>query len=229
MGGILEPSMDTPARAPFPSWLSFAVLGCAAAYLAARWDDLPARWATHWNAAGVPNGWAARTALGVYGPLLVGAGVLALLEALGAVASRRREGASMEAVRAATRHVVRSLMFAVSLVVALLAVDLPLGPSIPPGLLVGACLAIPAVSLAFATRRVSAAMREVRASGKGAKLEGYRGLYYANPADERLWVPKLSGLGTTINFAHRWAWPVMALLLGVPIAIVILLAVARGR
>jgi len=37
-------------------------------------------------------------------------------------------------------------------------------------------------------------------------------------------VPKVAGVGWTINFAHRRAWPVMIALIGVPVALAILIA-----
>jgi uncharacterized membrane protein len=43
--------------------------------------------------------------------------------------------------------------------------------------------------------------------------EGWNVLYYSNAKDDRLWLPKRNGLGWTINFAHRLAWPAFLLLL----------------
>ena len=48
----------------------------------------------------------------------------------------------------------------------------------------------------------------------------------SNPRDSRLWVPKTLGIGWTINFAHRLAWPVMIGLVAAPLAMVLLIAVA---
>ncbi len=43
------------------------------------------------------------------------------------------------------------------------------------------------------------------------------GVFYLNPEDPRLWVPKRFGIGWTLNFARRIAWAVMGLLLMVPL------------
>jgi len=60
-----------------------------------------------------------------------------------------------------------------------------------------------------------------------AANEGWNALYYRNAKDARLWVPKRLGLGWTLNFAHRWAWPVLLLLLSPAlITIVVMLTVA---
>jgi uncharacterized membrane protein len=42
-----------------------------------------------------------------------------------------------------------------------------------------------------------------------------------------LWVPKPSGMSWTINFVHPLGWPMLVLLLVVPIAAVALSATAR--
>lgn len=39
------------------------------------------------------------------------------------------------------------------------------------------------------------------------------GIFYFNPDDPALFIPKRSGLGYTLNFARRGSWAVMALLL----------------
>ena len=52
------------------------------------------------------------------------------------------------------------------------------------------------------------------------------GLFYVNPEDPSIWVPKLFGLGWTLNFAHGMSWVFLALLLLVP-AIIIGLAASR--
>ena len=211
-----------PTRSPFPRWPSLAVLAAAAAYLAVRWDSIPARWIIHWNAAGRPNGWSEHSWLGVFGPLFLAGAIAVFFELLGAITSRRSvTGAAMVAVNAATRDLLRAVTLGLCLVFGALAIDLPLGPRLAPGVLV-ALLAIPiGVTLAIGTARIAEALRQVRSAGHGAKVEGYHALYYSNPKDQRLWVPKLSGMGLTINFAHRWALPMMAILVGVPIAIAI--------
>jgi len=49
--------------------------------------------------------------------------------------------------------------------------------------------------------QVARAPRTVPASG-----DGWRGLFYVNPSDPRLIVPRRSGLGWTFNFARPVAW-----------------------
>jgi uncharacterized membrane protein len=61
-------------------------------------------------------------------------------------------------------------------------------------------------------------------------LEGWNGFTYSNPKDPRTWVPKLSGLGATLSFAHVRSWVILIAILAVPIGGVILALVAAvGR
>lgn len=53
------------------------------------------------------------------------------------------------------------------------------------------------------------------------------GMFYVNPEDPRLWVPKRLSIGWTLNFARPLAWVVMGLLLLlplIPLGIVLLMA-----
>jgi uncharacterized membrane protein len=151
---------------------------------------------------------------------MLAAGLLLFLEALSAFVRRRTpEETSTEPLRAATKNLMRAVMLGTAVVLAFLAVDLPLGPTLPAVVVALMSLAILAAVVAPAIARLSAALREIRQSGHADKVEGYHVLYYSNVNDPRLWVPKLGGIGMTINFAHRWAWPMMLLLLGAPIAL----------
>jgi uncharacterized membrane protein len=198
----------------------FAVLAAAALYLALRWDTIPPAWIVHWDAAGRPNGWARRTSLGVFQLPILGTGVVGLVEGVSAVAWTRRDAAApVRALGDATAYFSRAMSFGLAVLFAFLAVDLPLGPRLPIAATLVLPLAVLLGAAAFGGARVARAVAEVRRTGHGEAVEGYRRFYYSNSKDRRLWVPKLYGAGWTVNFAHPWAWPVMLLLVGVPIAI----------
>jgi len=41
----------------------------------------------------------------------------------------------------------------------------------------------------------------------------WHGVFYFNPDDPALFVPKRYGIGYTLNFGNRWSWIVLALIL----------------
>jgi uncharacterized membrane protein len=222
--------MAPPSRRPFPRWPSFGVLLLGAAYLTLRWDAIPERWVIHWGLRGEPNGWATRTPLGVYGILVLPL-VLVAINEVGAAMRRSRAssdasgaGASM---RGASLDFARIATFGVAIMTTFLAVVLPLGPRMPPPVLLSLAIAPLIACLLAAGARLNATLRAVREREGAAKVEGYHSVYYANRNDSRLWVPKVTGMGWTINFSHPLAWPMFLLLLAVPIVAIALSAAAR--
>jgi uncharacterized membrane protein len=51
---------------------------------------------------------------------------------------------------------------------------------------------------------------------------------YVDPADPRLFVPKRSSIGSTVNLGHPWGWPVLALMVLLPLAAVVIALVLVG-
>jgi uncharacterized membrane protein len=39
------------------------------------------------------------------------------------------------------------------------------------------------------------------------------GVFYVNPDDPKVWVPKRYGVGYTLNFGNPWSWMALALIL----------------
>ena len=50
----------------------FLILFAAAAYLGLHWSDVPARFPTHWNLAGKPDGWTVKSVAGAFRGILLG-------------------------------------------------------------------------------------------------------------------------------------------------------------
>lgn len=67
-------------------------------------------------------------------------------------------------------------------------------------------------------------VRALKRSGVDAgNPEHYRwGLFYVNPEDPAIWVPKRFGLGWTLNFAHAASWWMLLLLLSPVLAVVVM-------
>jgi hypothetical protein len=140
-------------------------------------------------------------------------------------ACRTSRAPELAPLREAQVGFVRAIAVSLSLVFAFLAIDLPLGPALAPDVVgriaAGVTLAGAGAGVVLGARSMSRGLRRVRESGHAAQVEGYHSIFYANAKDRRLWVPKLLGVGWTINFAHPFAWPTMLLLLGLPIGLVI--------
>ena len=66
-------------------------------------------------------------------------------------------------------------------------------------------------------------------AGKRPPDDGWRGVFYSNPDDPALLVPKRYGIGYTLNFGNRWSWVVLAFVLLLVAVPVILSAVMMRR
>jgi uncharacterized membrane protein len=207
----------------FPWWPPLFIIGAAALYLAVRWDAIPDTWISHWGAGGRPNGWSHKSVAGVFGPLFLAALPMLVLEVVNWVVGTRRERPELDELIAATQTLIRMLGNSIVLMISLVAVLLPFGGF---DLHIGAIgvLGIFVLVVLIGLRRVVGATADL---AKKKRLKGYEsGLFYSNPDDERLVVPKLLGIGWTINFAHRWAWPLLIGLLAAPLCIVIVARLA---
>jgi uncharacterized membrane protein len=219
------PSKETQKKS-FLSWIPLVGLSVAAIYLAARFNELPERWVSHWDAFGRPNGWTTRTVPGVFGLSCVALVIWAVAEITIGVILTRGEP-ELAPVRAASARMLRLIVLATSLLFAALSLTLPFA-LVRPGAVLLFSVALLPVPMVMGARGVNRALREVRARGHGEKVTGYHGVFYSNPDDRRLWVPKLSGIGATINFAHPRAWPMMALLVGAPLLLALGSAIVFG-
>jgi uncharacterized membrane protein len=229
---LLGPAARRTSIWPILEPLPFAILAAAALVLDARWEEIPARFAVHFGADGSPNGWAPRTPAGVFGPLVAGAAVAAVLALVRAAMASERLVVHGPAGGAHGRRYTSAILLGVETWVAVVFATtsfLALGATLRVVLSVvlgGVVLLI--VSLAAST----AAFTRHPPDPGGTPTGGWRagGLVYRDEGDPDLWIPKRIGIGWTLNFAHPAAWWVMALLLLVPLAIVgTLFLVAKSR
>ncbi len=212
-----------PGDSAMPEKLARALpplpIAVAALILALRWDDLPTRWPIHWNARGAVDGWATVAPAAVFGPLALALVVALVFEVISTALVRIGPvGDPLAPIRRATALLVRLVAADVTALISLLAVTLPLGPHLPVRAVVALMLGGLAMALGIGVRALRRATEEIRAASPDALPEGYSALYYANPDDPRLWVPKLAGMGTTLNFARPAAFWLLALFLS-PVAI----------
>lgn len=213
--------MDSPRRPSLLSpWDLLAVAGFAGLWAFYRWilPALPDPVPTHFNGQGVANGWTPKAALPwvIFGlPLFIWAftSALAMLLAL-----LQKDPAKARAMAMAPMRGLLGLGLALIMGFVLLA------PARGPGIIlfgVGMFLALVAAGIALMARDFA------RAGNAGAGREFCKwGLFYVNPDDARIWVPKPIGVGWTLNFARPASWAVLALML-LPVAAVILLSKVR--
>ena len=209
-------------------WISLGVLLAAAGLLLLFWGDVPQRWTVHWSLDGQPDGWATRSVAAAVGPLIIGFFIWLAIEATASWIGRGgRATPAPPQMLAVQATLTRAVGLGVMVLIATLTLALPfVQPRSSAPMLMAALIELGmtiAIAVAWASRRV----RRLRESGV-AIPEGYGGVIYKNARDARLWVPKMAGIGWTINFAHRWAWPVMIGIFALPFALLMTVAVA-GR
>jgi uncharacterized membrane protein len=189
------------------------------------WAEVPDRWITHWGPRG-PDGWATKSYAAAMAPLVIGFLTWLLFEAVAMWMARREPTSAfpseMLGVQAA---VVRASGLAVSLLIAGLTVALPFLQPRSPMPIVVATVADVGLIVGFAMLWAARRTRRLRDAGVPIP-EGYRGVFYRDPRDSRLWVPRVAGIGWTINFAHRLAWPVMIALVAAPLVMFLVISLA---
>jgi uncharacterized membrane protein len=223
----------------------FAILGAAAALLALRWQEIPARFPVHWNINFQPDRWATRTPGSVFAPLLLGAVICAIvaLTAYGALRwSRRVDRQPARAEHEArfrrtftltlvlTEYAVAILFFWTSILPLRADRDLP-WHFFAVLFLVFVVAGVTIVLLA--RRRIeAAAVPTVEDQPAGGTLTvGDRtpdscwklGMFYFNRADPAVFLEKRFGLGYTLNFGNPWVWIAMGVLLTAIAALLLLM------
>jgi uncharacterized membrane protein len=207
-----------PERLPAWTLLAlppFAILAAVGAYLQANWDQIPARFPVHWGWNGQPDGWETRTPHGVYGPLWLGAGIVALMIIVGLAGFY---GSRRSAMRAVMLKMILSVTYLLAVVFGMAAL-LPLihfstVAFIVPTLVFGAAI------MAYSYKLSSDPDTPVDETPDSC---WWLSSIYYNPADPALFVQKRIGIGYTLNFGNRMSWIfVGALLALIPAAMFLL-------
>jgi uncharacterized membrane protein len=194
----------------------YGVVLATAAVLVAQMDRFPDVFPVHWGWDGRPNGFLRRSPLTLAYPLLLVTGILLFIDVL--VARGARMGQESEEVARRVSQFLQPIRWAIAAMTPGVAFAPLLGPT--PALVLGGLLVLTVlVQLARAPRYAVAVTRPP--GGRDTWL------YYANPADPRLVVPKRSGLGWTFNFARPIAWVLLVATLGFPVALLGLLRLCR--
>jgi uncharacterized membrane protein len=199
----------------------FAILAAAAFWIYLNWGRIPERFPVHWGIDGTPDRWSARTWLGVYTPLLVGAvqSGLLLLVGFGILrASPRGRGAANAAAGAQFRRATLQFLLASIWGMAFVLAAVSVGPvfggstfgSLPP-LLLSIGLIVLAIPFLWRIVRIN---RTMGSGGDGTPDHCWKlGIFYVNPADPAIFVPKRFGIGYTCNFGSGATWLFLGLML----------------
>lgn len=231
----------------------FALLGIAALYLQTHWESIPVRFPVHWGIDGRPNGWSTRSVGGVYGPLLIGFCVCAVLEISSyGIAHWTRQvntSGSGENSESRFRNTQIAILTAVQYFIACTFAGVPFlalranpneSPSIGPYLLVVvgliAVLFVVLIRTGQGGANLSRAGSESdivdqRPVGDRTPDQCWRaGMFYVNTDDPAVLVEKRFGIGYTLNFGRPAAWLLMAFILALVILpLVIGLASTHAR
>ncbi|MBX7221836.1 MAG: DUF1648 domain-containing protein [Blastocatellia bacterium] len=203
----------------------FVLLGSAALWLHFNWEQIPPRWAIHWGAHGQPDGFSTKTPLGVYFILIFGSGLAVFVQLIGLIVGKVTQNSGNLPEVAATEFGRVTMEFtvwlslAMAFIFSLLGVWLPLFPPQNSISVVLTCFGAVLLCVGYGIFRFKQTADWLRTLNLPGLEQWNGGLFYSNPADERLWVPKITGAGYTINFSHKRAWPVFLLMTGLPLLI----------
>lgn len=221
-----EVGVSGSAVPPVLEAVSIAILVSCALWVAARWSDIPIRFAVHFDVSGTPDRFADRGPALVFAPFVTGGGIcLALVALRWVLANLARKRTSDPRGRASWRLASISLGGA-ALLNAMVCSSvglLPILPTTVPTLIVGAGgVAVLLVMLAVGAWRIA---EQPSAGGDGSDDSRWRlGMFYVNPADPALFVTKRGGgVGYTINLGLAAGRGVMIAMLGVAVLIVLAL------
>src|SRR5262245_12402525 len=209
-----QASVPLPQSSPWLRWSPFLVLLLAAVLVLLVWDHFPERWAVHWGWHGKPDRWARKVPLEAFFPIGFGVFLCGIIEGIATlILAYPRAGKDQRVVPEAARTIAeltaeftRVVSLALAIVLAGLTLVLPLWRPVHAGLLVLSVLLILGMAIAFGMWRMRQGARAIQARGLFAGLEGWNGLIYRNPQDPRVWVPKITSFGYTLNFAYRRSW-----------------------
>lgn len=128
--------------------------------------------------------------------------------------------ASPEAARAildVSAGLTRVVSLAISVFMSLVVVPQAWLPGFGQGRTLGLGTAILLGAIVWSVWSLRSVHRRLERTGQLGGLEGWNGFIYSSAKDPRLWAPKLSGFGATLNFAHVRAWLILGAILALPL------------
>jgi uncharacterized membrane protein len=240
----------TVQPASIPGGILFAVgplllLAVAACYLQLNWEHIPDRFPVHWGLDGRPNRWATRSLAGVYGPLLIALFVDVVILFVSFQSVHRTRQVSLSGPAATSERRFKRTNSILQILIAYLVSVLIAGFATRPvwasqvqemnttmWVLVFLPLLLMTPIILILLRMGQGGTRLVKDAKDAEELplgdkmpdECWRwGVIYHNPNDPALLVEKRMGIGWTFNFANKWSWFLLGILLVAPFLILWLL------
>nr|WP_120492133.1 DUF5808 domain-containing protein [Corynebacterium lactis] len=223
---------------------ALALIGGAAAYVAARWADVPAVIVTHWGSGLEPDAWADKSVGQVFVPTWIGLGMVALLWACTLATSRlmiavRGDRSIKGQLRSRAALAGMNRGFGVLAVLMAAGFALMQATSYLPGFerfvgaTLGAFIVVTVLGSIAILIPVATAMTRVDDALRGISLPDdttdspdndkfYKwGMFYYNPSDPAVLVEKRFGVGMDFNYA---TWQGKAFIVAVLATLVICVA-----
>jgi uncharacterized membrane protein len=193
-------------RLPRWTWLAlppFAIPLAVMLYLRARWDEIPARFPRHMNAAGDVDRWIIKSERAVFGPIWFSEGMLFLFLMLFAavmLGSRRNiRRSAMPGIFVVAMYLLAVMFTGIGLIPII---------QVPPFAYMGITLAFVLAALVIGYRRNAGPRAPVEATPDECWTLGS---FYVNSNDPAIFVQRRIGFGYTINFGNVWSYIVMGL------------------
>jgi uncharacterized membrane protein len=209
---------------------SLLPLAASALWLRAHWNAIPARWPRHWDAQGRINGWSTRTTGSVMLPLIMGAAIICLLLLVALFIARAPGSDNARRLRFLAPLCAMTWLFA--LLFSVIALTPLFDPTSPKPILIAVVIHVLAMFAIVVWAIVRSGIMSTHTSNaRSVSLPDYdgtpdaawhAGIFYYNPADPAVVVPKRFGLGWTLNFGRPLAWVYTAVILLFAIGIAIL-------
>ena len=210
-------NLPTPDRPVMPLLLAtaaFLPLIVMALYLESHWNSIPETFPQHWNAAGHADGWGERTPLTVFSPLLFGSAAVLVVAAATVLVGLAPGPDSRHRMR--TLAPLAALAWLLSLVFSIASLLPVLGSfSILHAGAVAVFLILLSVALVlWMLIRTAPGLPGAKPLHRSTSEDHWHGgVFYANPDDASLLVPKRFGWGWTLNVSRPAAWAIMLVIL----------------
>lgn len=213
---------NIPGRLAF--WweiLPLALIAMTAGYLAVNYADAPATIAIHWNADGNPNAYLPKSIGAFFIPVWSQLGLWLLLTLLGIVSINRRIagrlGSSVGFYGMITRLLfwIKTATVALFTAIAVFTVNAQHGQPIPyvSAVVIGFTVVL-FLAIIISVQRFGQQMASDPSlvTGDGTPDRYWHGgIFYSNPHDPALLVPRRIGIGMTLNMAHPASWIILLL------------------